>query len=268
MSEAAIARDNQGMNSATDFFETVAPQDGFQLAGSDKLKFVSSLFDKISPTYNFVNHLISLGQTSLWRLLAFSNLRAALAPHARVLDVGCGPGNLTGFLARQYPDLSLSVTGVDCSEKMLDEARKTYPGERFEYADACALPFNTGTYDVVTTSYTLRNFSDLPRALEEMVRVLKAGGRLYILDAFPIDGSTLVGRVFRPLLYIWLSYIVPVVASLFTTSKAYKYLAYSIQGTVSANEVSRHLRALGCNSVETRYYSLGAAARISCMKSQ
>ena len=54
-----------------DFFETVAPQEGFLLAGAEKLKFVSSLFDKISPTYNFVNHLISLGQTSLWRYLAF-----------------------------------------------------------------------------------------------------------------------------------------------------------------------------------------------------
>mgnify|MGYP001798100951 FL=1 len=57
------------------------------------------------------------------------NLRAAFAQNARILDVGCGPGNLTGFIAKHYPDLQLSVTGVDCSEKMLDEARKLYPGK-------------------------------------------------------------------------------------------------------------------------------------------
>jgi demethylmenaquinone methyltransferase/2-methoxy-6-polyprenyl-1,4-benzoquinol methylase len=151
-------------------FDAHAPAAGFRLRGAEKLAFVSDMFDRVAPTYDLLNHFISLGQTTLWRVLALSWLHDLLPKHAKVLDVGCGTGWVTWYLRRRYPSRDLDIEGMDCSPVMLDEARRVVPGAEFTHGDVCALKHADGTFDAVTTVYTLRNFPDLRRGVEEMYR--------------------------------------------------------------------------------------------------
>jgi len=82
-------------------FDAHAPSEGFRLQGADKLAFVSEMFDRVAPTYDVLNHFISLGQTTVWRLLALSFLTRYLTRGARVLDVGCGTGWVSWYFRRR-----------------------------------------------------------------------------------------------------------------------------------------------------------------------
>ena len=110
---------------------------------------------------------------------------------------------------------------MDCSTVMLDEARRVVPGAEFTHGDVCALKHADGAFDAVTTVYTLRNFPDLRRGVEEMYRVTKPGGSVVILDAFPPSNAFV-----KSALYVWLELVMPVVAGLGTKDKkAYRYLS-------------------------------------------
>lgn len=261
---------------AAEAFAKAGPSDGFALRGDDKLAFVSGLFDAIAPTYDVLNLLISLGQTTLWRWCAMCLWSVEWLPsRAKVLDVGCGTGASSRLLFYRYKRRKVSVHGVDCSAEMIDRARDWEKGpsskgkldDSLSYAqeDVCTLSHGNDTFDVVTTIYTLRNFPDLEVALREMVRVTKKGGRLVILDAFPPDTSTVTGWIMAGALNLWLHGIVPRIAAFFTTPKAYKYLAASIQGTVPARRVREMLEDIGCDVTVTEY-SMGAAARVVAFK--
>ncbi len=146
---------------------------------------------------------------------------------------------------------------------MLREASARHPGRRFTRGDACALPYADASFDTVTTVFTLRNFPDLAASLREMVRVLRPGGTLLIVDAFPpADG------LMRRLLALWLNCVVPLLAAMVTRRdpKPYRYLAASIQQTVAVGAVAAALRDAGCEDVAVRTYTFGAAARVMATK--
>ena len=173
---------------------------------------------------------------------------------------------MTWFLGVRYASCALRVEGLDCSAAMLAQAARTCttPRATFTRGDACALPHAACVFDAVTTVFTLRNFPDRDAALREMLRVLRPGGSLVIVDAFPPPAGP-----FRALLAAWLDYVVPALAALVSRAgsvKAYRYLAASIQQTASADEVAAALRAAGAASVTVTRYTLGAAARIVAVK--
>jgi demethylmenaquinone methyltransferase/2-methoxy-6-polyprenyl-1,4-benzoquinol methylase len=131
-------------------FDAHAPLDGFKLRGEDKLAFVSDMFDRVAPTYDLLNHFISLGQTTMWRLLALTRLggqRGVLRPGAKILDVGCGTGWVTWFFGWYYRGMALDVEGMDCSKVMLDEARKINPDARFTIGNVCDLRYESNSFD-------------------------------------------------------------------------------------------------------------------------
>lgn len=240
-------------------FDAHGADDGVRLHGAAKLAFMSDMFDRLVPTYDVVNLLISLGQTTVWRLLALGWQPRTFAPGVRVLDVGCGTGWVSWFLSKRYT--GLQVTGLDCSRAMLAEAERRLPQHVFTYGDVCKLPYPSGAFQVVTTVFTLRNFPDLVPALHEMTRVCAPGGTLLILDAFPPRAPLM-----RALVAFWMNNAVPLLARLFTRdAKAYRYLAASIQQTVDVDTVAGILRAAGCQ-VEVTRYSFGAAARVFAQK--
>mmetsp|Transcript_22979 Transcript_22979/g.57903 ORF Transcript_22979/g.57903 Transcript_22979/m.57903 type:complete len:125 (+) Transcript_22979:656-1030(+) len=117
------------------------------------------------------------------------------------------------------------------------------------------------SFDCVITVYTLRNFPDLQDALAEMMRVLKPGGTLLILDAFP-PAYWFMQR----LLDLWLGWLVPRIVALFSHEKAYRYLSASIQNTVPTSKVAGMLESIGCSQLEVSLYSLGAAGCIVAKK--
>ncbi|MCX5888039.1 MAG: class I SAM-dependent methyltransferase [Deltaproteobacteria bacterium] len=110
-----------------------------------------------------------------------ADLAAALPPGARVLDVGTGPGYLPAYLARERPDLDLS--GLDLSDRMIRRAARRHPELRkWSVADAQALPFPAGVFDQTIASFSLHIWPDRALGVQELVRVLKPGGRAWIFE--------------------------------------------------------------------------------------
>lgn len=153
---------------------------------SQRRGFITGLFDRTAPHYDWINRVMSLGSGVRYRRDALR--RAGLAPGHRLLDVAIG----TGLVARAAGDIlgdKARITGVDLSMGMLAEARRTLPitlvqgvAERLPLADACA--------DFVTMGYALRHVTDLESTFREYLRVLRPGGSLLILELTrPAPGS-------------------------------------------------------------------------------
>jgi demethylmenaquinone methyltransferase/2-methoxy-6-polyprenyl-1,4-benzoquinol methylase len=143
------------------------------------------MFDRIASVYDLMNSTMTAGLHHRWRARAADLAR--LRGGGRALDVATGTGDLAFELAARTGDDGL-VVGVDFSEGMLARARAKARGRehrgsvRFEWADAASLPFPDHAFDAVTVGFGARNFEDFPRCLSEMVRVLRPGGRVVILE--------------------------------------------------------------------------------------
>jgi demethylmenaquinone methyltransferase/2-methoxy-6-polyprenyl-1,4-benzoquinol methylase len=235
-----------------------APQSVPLLPAEQKRDYVRGMFDALAPSYDRMNLVISVGQTTLWRKRALKGL--PLGEGTRVLDIGTGTGWVVTYLRGKYP--GTRVEGTDLSPGMLVEARRIDPeGEYFE-ADVCALPCEDETYDLLTTVFTTRNFPGLDDAVSEMMRVTKPGGQVLVLDSFPPPEGSFWGA-FQA---FWMSKVVPILVRPFADPNAYRYLAASIQNHVSADELAALFRAHGADQVEVSPYSFGSATRVLARK--
>ena len=191
-----------------------APLTGALPHGEEKRAAVETMFDRIAPTYDRTNRVISLGLDRGWRRRAVGRLAAA--PGGRVLDVGCGTGDLCRELARR----GLRPVGVDRSAGMLAAAHVDAPLVR---ADAERLPFPDATFDGVVSAFTLRNVVGLDAMLRECARLLAPGGRLVALEtAVP---ERLVWRIGNA---AWFRGAVPLLGRLLAgDAAAYRYLPRS-----------------------------------------
>ena len=185
-------------------FDAHAPAEGFRLKGDAKLAFVTDMFDRVAPTYDLLNWFISLGQTTLWRLMALSWLHPRLRPRAKVLDVGCGTGWVTWYFRRRYAALDLDVVGMDCNPSMLDEARRVAPAPTSAAATSAPSTIRT-THSTSSPPCTLcvtsRTFEG---ACARCTGSPRREAPVVILDAFPLQprdtgGALPVARVHHAL---------------------------------------------------------------------
>jgi demethylmenaquinone methyltransferase/2-methoxy-6-polyprenyl-1,4-benzoquinol methylase len=155
-------------------------------AGKLQAAQVRAMFDRIAGVYDLMNTAMTAGMHHRWRARAAEEAR--VGPGSRALDVATGTGDLAIELARRVsPDGE--VVGSDFAEAMLDRARaKAAAGgggsvrPRFEWGDALELPYADDTFDAATVGFGARNFEDLGRGLAEMVRVVRPGGRVVVLE--------------------------------------------------------------------------------------
>ena len=205
---------------------------------------VNRMFDRIAGHYDVMNSLMTAGLHHRWRRRAAD--RARLSPGDAALDVCCGTGDLTVELGRRVaPDGH--VIGCDFSEPMLDLAREKAPaGERvrFEWADALDLPYGPQRFDAVTVGFGVRNLADLDRGLSEMVRVLRPGGRLVILE---------ITSPRRPPLStfysLWFDRVVPLLGVAAGDSDAYSYLPESVRAFPSPRGLAERMDAAGLGEI-------------------
>ena len=210
---------------------------------------VSTLFDSIAHRYDLLNHLLSLSIDRLWRrrLIRMAGPR----PEDTVLDICTGTGDIAAAFLRAVP--GIGVYGVDFSQKMLEGGRKkasrVRPGAGASLfpGDAQALPFADAAFDIVTMGFGLRNLSDKPQGILEAARVLRPGGRLFILEFAPPPQS-LLSAPYR----FYLGRILPVIGGIVSANKgAYHYLADSIHGFLRPEEVAAIMEATGLTDVSS-----------------
>ncbi len=224
-------------------------------AGPDAPRFGSgAMFDAIAPRYDLLNRLISLGIDQRWRRLTVEALR--LSPGHRVLDLATGTADLALQIARRHPDVSL--VGLDPSAGMLsvgrDKVRRAGLGERLELVegDAQALPFADGSFDGVCIAFGIRNVPDRPRALGEMRRVTRAGGRIAILELTePPPGP--LGALAR----FHVHQVVPTLGALLSGAREYRYLEQSIARFPPPAEFAEVMRQAGLAEVAARPLTFG-----------
>lgn len=206
------------------------------------------MFTAVPPSYDLINHIVTLGLDRHWRWMA---ARACLDKEPRrVLDLGCGTGDLTIALAR-LAEKGVEITGLDYSLPMLERARQKAAragvGERikFVHGEATQLPFPDGYLDCVGISFAFRNLTyknplRLPH-LAEVKRVLRPGGRYVI-----VESSQPENRVIRTLFHLYMRSIAKSVGTLISGNRgAYRYLAESMSRFYSPQEVTEMLLTAG-----------------------
>jgi len=204
-------------------------------------------FDEIARDYDRMNHLMTAGLDRCWRKRAVQGL------HGKVLDVACGTGDMVVELLRTRHAASLQVTGVDLSEEMLAIAKRKAPQAEYRLADAEHLPFGDASFDAVTCAFGVRNFVHLEQGLKEMVRVLKPGGRMAILELATPDNPFI-----RFFYNIYTRRIIPWLGSRIAGNReAYTYLPSSIERFPKGAAMVDKLMAAGGRTVEHRKLTFG-----------
>jgi demethylmenaquinone methyltransferase / 2-methoxy-6-polyprenyl-1,4-benzoquinol methylase len=219
---------------------------------------VNSMFARIADRYDLANHLLSGGIDHLWRRRLVRRVHD-VKPQS-ILDLATGSGDVAFALAKALPK-HVRIIGMDFCQPMLDEAirkRGQIGGGRtleFRQGDGMALPLPDDSFDSVTVSFGLRNMADRHQALSEMRRVLRPGGRLFLLE-FSQPSSWV-----RPFYYGYLKYILPSVAALVTRDRsAYEYLGGSIENFPDREKMAAEIAVAGFKSVTSTPLSLGIVA--------
>ena len=205
---------------------------------------VRQTFADIAHRYDLANHFLSGGIDFLWRKKLVGLSRKGSC--SDILDLATGSGDVAMALRKNLP-ANASITGIDFCEPMLEFARRKRDRlkegaktMRFLVGDCLKLTFREESFDLVTIAFGLRNLSDRKKGLSEMLRVLKPGGRLIILEfSQPFFW-------FRPIYYAYLKGILPWMARLVTGDrKAYLYLGSSISNFPNRSDLAKELMEAG-----------------------
>ena len=188
---------------------------------------IAALFDRISPKYDALNHLLSFNIDKVWRRKTAKAV--AKTQPKTVLDLATGTADLAMAVARRNPQAR--IIGMDISEKMLDigkakVAQRKMDGQiELRLGDAAALPFDDNTFDAVTVAFGVRNFEDLDKGLSEIHRVLKPDGKVFILE-FSMPERFPVRQLYR----FYFRRVLPRIGKMVSKDPgAYTYLPESVE---------------------------------------
>ena len=227
----------------------------------DASRKVREMFTRIAPRYDLLNHLLSAQMDRRWRARTAKELRTILQdPEALVLDLCCGTGDLAFSLAKEA---KAKIVGADFSHTMLVRAREKSALEEagkwripFFEADALRLPFGDASFDLVTTAFGFRNLANYEDGLHEILRVLKRGGTLGILE-FTEPAPGLVGDAYR----FYCQKLLPKIGGLISgDAAAYAYLPKSVARFFRPEELSALMRQVGYEDVRYQLMTLGSVA--------
>ena len=220
--------------------------------GEAKVVAVRQMFDAIAPRYDLVNRLMTFRMDVGWRRRAVRAL--GLPPNSRVLDLAAG----TGDLCRQLAAAGHEPVGADLSLGMLAHARTGAP---LVQADALRLPLGDGAVDGATCGFALRNFVELPAVFAELARVVRAGGRIALLDVAQPDNRLLrAGHAF------YFGTVVPKIGGWLSDPAAYRYLPESVAYLPPPATMLAQLTAAGFTAAQRRLLSGGITQLITATR--
>lgn len=218
---------------------------------------VQEMFSAIAPRYDLLNHLLSFNIDRWWwwrTARAFAEILSR--PQARALDLCCGTGDMAFALQRRAGKSGARIVGADFAHPMLQRAVGKSNGTalRWVEADALTLPFPDESFDLVTSAFGFRNLADYDAGLREIVRVLRPGGEVGILECAEPDGF--IGKVYG----VYFRRLLPVVGTAISGVKgAYSYLPASVGRFPRPEEMMDRMRSAGFSEARWIPYTLGTA---------
>ncbi len=218
---------------------------------------VRGMFAEIAPRYDLVNRLLSGGIDIWWRHVTVS--RAPPPESGSMLDLCTGTGDLALAYAAKAKD-GIRIVAADFCRAMLahgiEKGKKSAPDIEWVEADATALPFATGAFDLVTVAFGLRNIADTSQGLAEMARVLRPGGRLAILE-FSLPKNALV----RTAYLCYFRHVLPFIGNCVARNRsdAYTYLNRSVEEFPSGDRLATLVRSAGFSTVDIIPLTFGIA---------
>jgi demethylmenaquinone methyltransferase/2-methoxy-6-polyprenyl-1,4-benzoquinol methylase len=223
---------------------------------TEKASKVRGVFDSVASRYDLMNDMMSLGLHRAWK--AYTVAVAALREGDKVLDIAGGTGDLAKAFAKKVGARG-TVVHTDINEAMLRQGRDRLLDNGLalptSICDAESLPFASGSFDLVSVAFGLRNMTHKERALAEMCRVLRPGGRLLVLE---------FSKVAEPLQkpYDWYSFkVLPMLGKLVAgDADSYRYLAESIRMHPNQQELKAMMKAAGFGHVDVHNLSAGVVA--------
>lgn len=228
-----------------------------------KKEEVAEMFNNISGKYDFLNHFLSLGIDKIWRKKAVKMLREVKPK--RILDIATGTGDFAIESLKLNPD---EIIGVDISEGMLEKGREKMVKRKVDHiismrlGDSEDLPFEDNYFDALTVGFGVRNFQDLEKGLAEMLRVVRPGGKLIVLEfskpkKFPV----------KQYYSFHSKYIIPFFGKRISKdTSAYTYLPESVAAFPEGKDFENILTKLGYKQVSARLVGGGIATIYSGIK--
>ena len=218
---------------------------------------IAAMFDRISPKYDALNHILSLNIDKVWRKKT-AKIVSENQPKA-ILDLATGTADLAIALAKNNPQAH--IIGLDISEKMLEIGKEKVKLQNLEnqielhHDDAASLPFEDARFDAVTVAFGVRNFEDLSKGLSEMHRVLKTNGQAVILEfslpeRFPI----------KQLYNFYFKHLLPNIGKWVSKDgNAYSYLPHSVEKFPKPSDFCNILGSFGLKNCQMKPLSFGIA---------
>ncbi len=216
-----------------------------------KKKQVADMFNNVAGTYDFLNHFFSMGIDKLWRR-KLVQLMGKTSPKI-ILDVATGTADLAIAETKLNPE---KIIGVDISENMLavgKEKTKNIPTIELKLADGEHLPFENDSFDAVSIAFGIRNFENVLAGLGEMHRVLKIGGKVFVLE-FSKPTNWLVKKLY----YFYFCNVLPFVGKLVSKdARAYSYLPESVRIFPDGKKFVELLQYAGFKKIECKQLTFG-----------
>lgn len=230
-------------------------------APGEKRELVRGMFNRIAPTYDVLNRILSLGIDKRWRRKTIALM--AVDEKSIVLDLACGTGDLSEAAARQG---AMSIVGIDPSRQMLMRAREKmrFAGTRSYFLEAFGeeLPLKDSLCTHAMIAFGIRNVQERGRAFAELYRILKPGGVLAVLEFTPMDRRFL-SAVFN----LYFQKVLPGVGGLISRDRAaYEYLPQSVAQFVTAKDLAQEAEQVGFTLETTHVFALGIATALLLRK--
>jgi demethylmenaquinone methyltransferase/2-methoxy-6-polyprenyl-1,4-benzoquinol methylase len=225
--------------------------------GKEKRAYVRRIFSEIAPSYDLLNHLMSMNLDRGWRHDAIDALDFPRDPEGTYLDVCAGTMDVGAELAAR-PGFRGNVICADFAEPMLRRGLPKADGlaVRPVVADALRLPLKSGMAAGAVVAFGVRNYDDMEAGLRELVRVLAPRARLVVLECSQPENAAL-----RELYNVYFSGMLPIIGRLVSGHHtAYSYLPQSVQNFPGAEDFAGLLRAAGLSQVGFRRLMLGTVA--------
>lgn len=220
-----------------------------------KTEQVREMFDSIAPAYDWMNRAMTFGVDKSWRRKAVRLVAGDCPSH--IVDIATGTGDLAIAMASLMPHTR--ITGIDLSEGMIDIGNEKVARHGFAdrvklvCGDCLAMPLDDCSADVITVAYGVRNFEHLARGYSEMLRVLRPGGLLCVLEL-----STPVNPLVKPFYSAYTRFIIPALGRLVSKdTRAYSYLPESIAAVPQGGEMLRLIREAGFGDTSFKRMTFG-----------